>query len=233
MTVESVEWAKLICEAKKRLEQCKNEFKTGEPKAEEMLIDIDGYSHHFVLACLMDRRIDARRAWRIPYLVGLENKKRWDFCAYEELELPAIEKIFVKLRLHRHNNKMAIIFHEGIKRISNCFGGVAKNIWIGEPAAAQVVRKFIEFNGVGQKIASMATNILIRQFKVPLRHISMVDIAVDSQVLKFFKHRGWLREDAKKIEEVIYLAREIYPDYPGLLDLVAWEGGQKKNRVGS
>ena len=33
------------------------------------------------------------------------------------------------------------------------------------------------------------------------------------------------RSNAKR-EELIYLAREIYPAYPGLLDLLAWEHGR-------
>ena len=72
----------------------------------------------------------------------------------------------------------------------------------------------------------MAANILFRQFKVPMRDRSAIDISADRQVMKFFQGKGLLREGAKK-EEAIDLAREIYPEYPGLLYLFAWESGQR------
>jgi hypothetical protein len=54
------------------------------------------------------------------------------------------------------------------------------------------------------------------------------------QVQKFFVAKGLIREGAS-IPELIYLARELCPKYPGLLDLVAWEGGRalprKKRKV--
>ncbi|KKU85416.1 MAG: hypothetical protein UY15_C0033G0009, partial [Parcubacteria group bacterium GW2011_GWA2_47_9] len=42
----------------------------------------------------------------------------------------------------------------------------------------------------------------------------------------FSSRRGLLRKEASN-EELIYLAREIYPEYPGILDIMAWEMGRK------
>jgi endonuclease-3 len=89
-----------------------------------------------------------------------------------------------------------------------------------------VIRRFLEFKGVGIKIANMGTNILIRDFKVPMSERSSIDIAPDVQVMKFFVHHGLLRPEAG-IDELIYKAREIYPEYPGILDIAAWELGRK------
>jgi hypothetical protein len=94
------------------------------------------------------------------------------------------------------------------------------------PPCALVIRRFLEFEGIGAKIATMATNILVRQFNVPMLNKSAIDISADRQVMKYFQSHGLLREAAKK-EELIYLAREINPEYPGLLDLLAWEQGRQ------
>jgi endonuclease-3 len=75
----------------------------------------------------------------------------------------------------------------------------------------------------------MATNILVRQFKVPMTDWSSIDISADVQVMKYLIGKGLLRPDAKK-EEAIYLAREINPEYPGVLDLLAFEGGRQRVR---
>jgi hypothetical protein len=87
----------------------------------------------------------------------------------------------------------------------------------------------LEFDGVGVKIATMATNLLLRQFGIPMRDKGAIDISPDVQVRKFFVDRRLLREDAKDAE-IIYLARELSPRFPGLLDALAWEGGRMIGR---
>jgi hypothetical protein len=201
-------------------------FNTGIPEAEQMLQNLDRFSHHFVLACLMDRQIKAERAWAVPYWIGAHaHVGGWDFPAFEKLDLRTAKKIFKDRSLHRFNDKMPEIFVSGIRQIAKRYDGVAKNIWSGNPHCARVIRRFLEFDGAGPKIATMATNILIRQFKIPMTDRSAIDISGDVQVMKYFVSHKLLRSNAKR-EELIYLAREIYPAYPGLLDLLAWEHGR-------
>jgi endonuclease III len=227
MVIELSDYAALISEAKMRMNQCtaREGFDTGIPEAEQMLADIDRFPHHFVLACLMDRQVKAQRAWAIPYRIG-SRIGGFDFSNYERLELAEIKEIFEDMRLHRFNGDMADIFAKGVRRIRMHYEGDAKNIWTGNPACARVIRRFLEFEGAGPKIATMAVNILIRQMKVPMSDQSAIDISADTQAMKYFQAKGLLRTGAKK-EELIYLAREIYPDYPGILDLLAWEGGRE------
>lgn len=221
------DYTNLVSEARQRLASCSaaDGFDTGNPDAERMLKDLDNYPHHFVLACLMDRQLGAGQAWAIPYRVGL-HLGEFEFSAFKQLSLKKIQKIFEAERLHRfRKNVMPTIFFNGIQRIETCHSNDAKNIWAANPSCARVIRRFLEFDGAGLKIATMATNILARQFKVPMRDKSAIDISADRQVMKYFQHHGLLREGAKK-EELIYLAREICPEYPGLLDLPAWEQGR-------
>jgi endonuclease III len=190
-----------------------------------MLSDLNHFPHHFVLACLMDRHLGAERAWSIPYRVGL-HLGGFKFSDYKKSDLKTFQRIFHKERLHRfRKNIMPTIFLRAIEWISENYGGNAKNIWANNPPCARVIRRFLEFDGAGPKIATMATNILVRQLKVPMRDTSAIDISADRQVMKYFQSRGLLRAGAKK-EELIYLTREICPEYLGLLDLLAWEQGR-------
>ncbi|MGH6734580.1 MAG: hypothetical protein ACRECX_00660 [Methyloceanibacter sp.] len=221
----------LVAEAKRRLDLCgpTEGFDTGIPEAERMLSDLENFPHHYVLACLMDRQLGAKQAWVIPYRVGLV-VGGFDFSHYNSLSLQRTQTIFAKERLHRfRKNIMPTIFFRGVQRIATSYKGVASSIWSENPRCALVIRRFLEFDGVGPKIATMATNILVRQLKVPMRDKSAIDISADRQVMKYFQSIGLLREDAKK-EELIYLAREISPEYPGLLDLLAWEQGRLLKR---
>lgn len=231
--MEAADYLDLVRQARERLARCSaaEGFDTGIPEAEAMLRDIEHFPHHFVLACLMDRQAGAAKAWRIPYRIGMRIGG-FDFPCYQRLSREVATKLFLEEKLHRFHGDMAEVFYRGVQHIQARYGGDAKSIWSNNPPAARVIRRFLEFFGVGIKIATMATNILYRQLKVPMTHLSAIDISPDAQVMKYLADRGFLAAGAKR-EEAIYLAREIYPDYPGLLDLLAWEGGRQIRNIKS
>ena len=80
----------------------------------------------------------------------------------------------------------------------------------------------MEFNGAGQKIATMGPNILVRDMKISVSDKYSIDISVDAQIRRTFKRLGLVRENASN-EELIYRARELNPEYPGIFDLSLWE----------
>lgn len=201
-----------------------HDFETGNQEAEQMLHDLKNTPHHFVLACVMDRQIRASRAWLIPYKIGHEIGG-FEFERYESLAVRDATALFGRGKYHRFNDMMARCFVSAVGRIRSEYDGDASKIWSGEPSCAAVIRRFLEFDGVGIKIATMATNILIRELGVELRDKSAIDISPDSQVMKYFIKQGLLRKEAS-IPELIYLARELSPDYPGRLDALAWFGGR-------
>lgn len=193
------------------------------PQADDLLNNLKGYPHAFVLASLMDRRIDASRAWSIPHELSMELGD-FSFTTLLTPKLSSYKSIFNRRRLHRYNDCMAEIFYTAVQKIHNDFQDDASLIWNGNPTSSYIVRTFLTFKGCGVKIATMATNILARDFKIPMKEFSCIDVSPDFQVMKVFTRTGLIRQNARK-EELMYVTRELNPAYPGVFDLPAWEIG--------
>jgi len=193
--------------------------------ADNLLNDLDNYPHAFVLACVMDRQMRAERAWLIPYEVSKE-LDGFEFRKLLLLDVNAIKEIFKRKSLHRFNEVMAHNFYLALQRIHTEYHDDASNIWKGNPKSATIVRRFLQFHGVGIKIASMAANILARDFKIPMADKLCIDISPDIQVRRVFIRLGLIDKNATN-EELIYRARELNPEYPGIFDVSVWEIGRK------
>ena len=193
-------------------------------EADKYLSDLDNYPHLYVLGCLMDRGIKAERAWVIPYLVC----KHFNKFSIEELLTITKEEFvewFMKNKPHRYNEDMGEIFYDAIWWIHDKYNDDASLIWKGKPSSATVVYRFLEFNGAGIKIATMATNILVREFGVKLNDYYSIDISPDVHVKRVF-YRFGLIEDRDNINLIIYKARELNPEFPGIIDISCWEIGR-------
>jgi endonuclease III len=134
-------------------------------------------------------------------------------------------EIFKRKSLHRFNEIMGKNFYLATRKIHNNYQDDASNIWKGNPRSATIVRRFLEFNGVGIKIATMAANILARDFKIPMKDYINIDISPDVHVKRVFKRLGFISENMSN-DELIYCARELNPMYPGIFDLSCWEIGR-------
>ena len=215
-----VEHGKELFRAPKQLIQF-----TGKEKADSLLNDLENHPHAFVLACVMDRQIKAERAWLIPYLIS---QKIGEF-SMESLSVLSEEDVRGLMSepepLHRFVDKMAVNFYSAVQRIANVYNSNAASIWLNKPSSAEVVYRFLEFAGVGPKIASMAANILAREFKIPFADYYSIDISADVHIRRVFGRLGLCAADAT-VEQVIYKARALYPDFPGMMDLPCWEIGR-------
>jgi len=120
---------------------------------------------------------------------------------------------------------MAVILFRAIHRIADRYGGDASRIWSDRPSSATVVRRFLEFHGAGPKIATMAANILVREFHVALHDYRWIDISADVQVCRVMARLGFVEEGSSP-DVVVYAARDLNPEYPGVFDLALWEIGQ-------
>jgi len=72
----------------------------------------------------------------------------------------------------------------------------------------------------------MAANILSREYKISMKDRICIDISPDVHIKTVFKRLGFL-SDNPSAEEVIYKARELNPEYPGIFDFSVFEIGKK------
>lgn len=198
---------------------------TGIPEANALLNDLERQPHAFVLACLADRQIKAERAWIVPY----ELSRRLGGISFDLLRDQSEDKIvraFLQpTPLHRYAEAIGRDTYLAIKRIEDIYQGNAAQIWQGEPSSAEVVLRFLQFQGIGPKIATMAANILARDFKIRFSDYCSIDISVDVHIRRVFQRLGLIQEGAS-VEEVIYRARSLHPEFPGLMDLPCWHVGR-------
>ncbi|MBP7103492.1 MAG: hypothetical protein KBA86_09630 [Bacteroidales bacterium] len=193
-------------------------------EANAILNDLELYPHAYVLACLMDRQIKSERAWIIPYEIYRE-LNTFKFEDLEKIPLENLTDIFNRKKLHRFNDTMAEIFYYAIKDIRNKYKGDASNIWNNKPSSSSVVYRFLEFKGGGVKISTMAANILARQFRIPFSDYYSIDISPDVHIIRVMKRMGFVPQNANN-DMVIYKARELYPEFPGIIDFSCWEIGR-------
>ena len=193
-------------------------------RTNDLLNDIKNNSYVYVLACLMDRQIKAEKAWVIPQKI-FDILHTSDFNELQKVPLKKYVKIFNENNLHRFNDSMANIFYSGIQDIKNKYQGKASNIWLNEPSSALVVYRFLEFKGCGIKIATMTANILARQYKIKFSDYYSIDISPDTHIMRVMSRMGYVPNDSSR-EMVIYKARELYPEFPGIIDFPCWEIGR-------
>ncbi len=193
-------------------------------EANAILNNLEEYPHAYVLACLMDRQIKAEKAWIIPYEIYKEFGS-FNINSLINISLDELIRFFNKNKLHRFNEMMAEVFYYGISDIVNKYKGNASNIWSGNPSSSSVVYKFLEFKGSGIKISTMAANILARQFRIPFSDYYSIDISPDIHIKRVMKRMGFVPFDANN-DMIIYKAREINPEFPGIIDFSCWEIGR-------
>ncbi|MGA9624634.1 MAG: hypothetical protein WBL65_23230 [Bryobacteraceae bacterium] len=201
----------------------------GDPDADALVDALGTHPHAFVLACLMDRQIRYKKAWLIPYKISQRMKER-DFGEFSiedlsKLSREQVNELMSKPEpLHRFPDKMGGVFCSAVHRIKDGYVSDASRIWTDEPSSAEAVYRFLQFDGAGQKIATMAVNILAREFKIKFADFYSVDISADVQVCRVFARLGLCPSDEPM--QVVYKARSLYPEFPGMMDSPCWEIGE-------
>lgn len=198
---------------------------TNVPEADALLNDLTSHPHAFVLACVMDRQVKAEKAWLIPYRIS-EKLHGFSMDALCLLSRVDVSRLMTQPEpLHRFVDKMSGFFQSAVQRISIKYANDAARIWTGRPSSAEVVYRFLEFDGVGPKIGSMAANILAREFKIPFADYFSIDISADVHVRRVFARLG-LCAPAASTEQIIYKAKALHPEFPGMMDSPCWEIGR-------
>ena len=127
--------------------------------------------------------------------------------------------------LHRFVDKMTDCFYLAVQKIEKVYDGNATAIWSKNPSSAEVVYRFLQFDGVGPKIGTMAANILARDFKIPFSDYTAIEISADVHIRRVFGRLGLCASNAS-VEQIIYKAKALYPSFPGMMDFPCWDIGR-------
>lgn len=178
----------------------------------------------FLFAVIFDQSIGAEKAWEIPY--ELKNRmKHLNVKDIANMSQSEIETHFQNpTKLHRFWRTMAGRLKKACLLLNEKYGGEANKLWEDEPDSRILYQRLLEFDGIGQKKASMAVNILFRELKVKIKNKSGIDVSYDEMVKRVFFRTGLIR--TLSMNNVIKAARNLHPEYPGELDHPAWYIGR-------
>ncbi|NVM55783.1 MAG: hypothetical protein HWN66_18935 [Candidatus Helarchaeota archaeon] len=179
----------------------------------------------FLFAVILDERIEAERAWTGPYLLKerLGHLNPAKIAAMSEGELA--KTCAAKPEIHFEYNKAARRIRKACELLNRKYNGQADNIWNENPRTDDLQRRFEEFDGIGQKKASMAVNILVRDLGVSAQNKQWIDVSDDIHVRRVFQRTALI--DTYTHEALLNAARDLNPDYPGALDLPSWLIGRR------
>ncbi len=196
---------------------------THDSEADALLNNLKRYPHLFLLGVIADRQVKAQRAWMIPIHVA----KRLGSPDFEVMRSPRKQQWSRMLKgKHRFAKTIGEACFEGLRKVEEEYKSDARRIWKGRPSSAELVTRFLEFQGIGPKLATMAVNILSTRYDVPLADHYSVDISADVHVRRVFRRLQLVPPDAT-VDQVIFRARALSPRFPGALDRPAFEIGRK------
>ncbi len=189
--------------------------------ANEMVLD-DPFA--FLIAVIFDQGITAERAWAAPYFL----KQRLGY--FEAMRMSDdLESVRLAIQqppmLHRFKENMARWVVSAARTVIAAYDGDASRIWSDSPTAAQLQRRFVEFEGIGQKKAAMAVELLERDRGVDIRDLEGSDIAYDVHVRRVLLRSGLaIRDD---LNDMVNRTRDLFPNRPGSLDYPLWDIGRR------
>jgi uncharacterized HhH-GPD family protein len=174
----------------------------------------------FLLAVISAVGIRAERAWALPY----ELRRRLGYLSPAELaDNPGAVRVVVRRppQLHRFVNTVPNWLVEAARIVLDRYDGDAARLWSDAPTAVELRRRIEEFPGMGQKKAAMAVQILARDLGKPLSESKRSD----AHTRRVFLRTGLV--DRGGVRQIAAVARHLYPDLPGALDLPAWDIGRR------
>ncbi len=179
----------------------------------------------FLMAASIDRGAPAEAVWEIPFhlcnrLGHLDPRRLAQMTPHE------IEKALRALdRMPRYPKQSARTIFSLSTIVVSRFGSNAANVW-HERQPIQVVQTLDDIWGVGPGIAHMTVRILKDEFGYDpgADGWSQVDVKPDVQVRRLFYRTGLASDRSENT--CVQAARQLHPEFPGLLDWPAWEIGR-------
>jgi endonuclease III len=206
-------------------------------KANDLIVDLKNTPHVFVLACIVNSGLKGEHVVMIPYKVmaafhKLGLIKNYSINELANVKIDKYDYVFTQYYdtiLHRYKHKMAKYLYDAVQHIKNEYNSDASNIWKDIPSSQEVVERFREFNGMGQKISTMTANLLLRDFKIKFSDYSKIDISLDTHIIHVMKRLGFIKFDGNEYDfkkNIILKTREFNPEYPGLFDSACFDAGK-------
>lgn len=179
----------------------------------------------YLTAVILDQGMKAEKVWSIPSRLA-EKPHCWSWDNPAVIKKRGINLIEQDLKGVgcRYWNNMARFVFDSFSLLITKYDSNAENIWNDCPTSEQMYERFIEFKGIGQKKASMAVNILVRDCNVIVNDITGIDVSYDKHVRQVFLRSGIAEYDNR--EHILEVARRENPRYPGALDKPAWYIGR-------
>jgi len=182
----------------------------------------------FLLAVIYDQRQRAESAWRYPHILKgrLGHLSPQRIAEMRLIDLDYVFAQYPRLRYWRMGSARTL---RAAEMVCSRYGDDASAIWLRDnPTPREIHMRLEEFDGIAQKKASMAANILVRDLgsvRVPEASLSEIDVSYDRHVRRVFLRAGLATEDSE--DAMVEAARRLSPDYPGALDLPAWVIGRE------
>ena len=178
----------------------------------------------FLLAVICDQGIKAERAWAVPWEL---RRRLGHLDPYRLANEPesVVAAFCQRPMLHRLVNIVPTWIVDAARRVVAEYEGEAGRIWADSPSAVALQARLLAFEGIGQKKAAMAVEILERDLGVPVSDLAGSDVAYDVHVRRVFLRTGLAEAD--DIGEMVADARTLNPDRPGSLDFPAWDIGRR------
>lgn len=227
LTKKELEISKIILSYLKEIEDANSILKGDLLSEEEKHFILDDLNA-FVIGLIADQSVKAEIAWSLPYKLA-ERISNFDFnkilSEYDEKDIENFIK--EKPALHRYPSRMANYIYNAINDIVTKYGSNAENIWKNK-SASEIVASLEQFKGISHKKASLGTLILARDINTDISDKENIDIAYDIHIRRVFLRLGLVDNDVQ--EEILAVARKLYPEFPGRLTTAFWTLGREMCR---
>ena len=193
---------------------------TGDPAADACVRD-DPFA--FLVGVLSDQGMRAERAWRVPHdlRVRLGHLDPARIAADPRAVARAVAR---RPMLHRYVTTIPRFVVAAARRVLADHLGDAGAIWGDHPTAVTLRARLESFDGIGQKKAAMAVELLVRERGVAVRELAGSDVAIDVHLRRTLLRTGLaVRGD---VAHLVAAARAAHSARPGALNLPLWTIGR-------
>ena len=181
----------------------------------------------FLFGVLFTQGIPAERAWAGPYLLA-ERLGTLDPARLADNAEAIAAAVASPPALHRFVRTVPRWIAAAAGRLETEYGGSAAAIWPDGSHILEVTERLLAFDGIGEKKAAMAVQILVRHFGVRLVGREFGGVAYDVHVRRVFLRSGLTDSDTR--DAIAQAARSACPEDPGVVDLAAWLIGRQTCR---